>query len=114
MCRRATARAVFAACLAALPWCVQAADNSIGWRRIGNSAIELGLPSLATGPVDRVWYSSDGSSLYAKTASGRIFQTSDFEQWQLVADAKIVPPAEEDSSAVASPEPAFKLATGRT
>jgi len=103
-----------AACLAALPLCVQAADSGIGWRRIGNSAIEFGLPSLATGAVDRVWYSSDGSSLYAKTASGRIFQTTDFEQWRSVTDSKVAPPAEEDSSAINSPETVFKLAAGRT
>ncbi len=46
----------------------------IGWRHVGNSAMDLALPSLATGAVDRVWYSVDGSSLYAKTASGRIFR----------------------------------------
>ncbi len=50
--------------------------------------MELALPSLATGAVDRVWYSADGSSLYAKTASGRVFETADFEQWQLVTDPK--------------------------
>src|SRR5579862_2568709 len=112
MCRRATAGAVLAACLAALPWCVQAAGDGIGWRRIGNSAIEFGLPSLATGAVDRVWYSAGGDVLYARTASGRIFETSDFEQWQSVADSKVAPPAEEDISEIAAPEPAFKLAAG--
>ena len=84
----------------AWPWCpgVSGArlpgNGSVGWRHIGNSAIELPLPSLATGAVDRVWYSPDGSSLYAKTASGRIFETSDFEQWQLVTDPKVSPPPE--------------------
>jgi uncharacterized protein (TIGR03437 family) len=71
--------------------------------------MDLALPSLATGEVDRVWYSADGSSLYAKTASGRVFQTSDFEQWKLV---KINPPAQEDPSTPATPEPNFKLANG--
>jgi uncharacterized protein (TIGR03437 family) len=110
--------------VAAGPWCawgqvpsqLSAAASTqttgIGWRRVGNSAIELALPSLATGPVDRVWYSADGSSLYAKTASGRIFQTSDFEQWKLVTDPKMAPPAQEEPSASASPEAGFKLASG--
>jgi uncharacterized protein (TIGR03437 family) len=71
--------------------------------------MDLALPSLATGEVDRVWYSADGSSLYAKTASGPVFQTSDFEQWKLV---KINPPAQEDPSTPATPEPNFKLANG--
>ena len=83
--------------------------GSIGWRHIGNSALELALPSLGTGPVDRVWYSSDGARLFAKTASGRIFVTADFEQWQLVTD-KINPPAEQDPPAATIPEPAIKLA----
>jgi uncharacterized protein (TIGR03437 family) len=83
--------------------------GTIGWRHIGNSAMELALPSLATGAVDRVWYSPDGSSLYAKTASGRIFNTADFEQWTLVKDSKVSPPAEEEPSLPSAPEANFKL-----
>jgi uncharacterized protein (TIGR03437 family) len=104
--------------LAALPLAVSAqvtnglpvASTAAGWRHIGNSAMELALPSLATGPVDRVWYSPDGSSLYARTASGRTFQTSDFEQWRLVTDPKVSPPAEEEPRVAGVPEANFKLA----
>ena len=75
--------------------------------------MELALPSLATGAVDRVWYSPDGSSLYAKTASGRVFQTADFEQWQLVTDPKVSPPPEDEARLrPAIPEAGFKLANG--
>lgn len=84
----------------------------IAWRHIGNSAIELALPALATGAVDRVWYSADGARLYARTASGHIFSTADFEQWQLATDPKIAPPAVQDPPAETVPEPAFKLASG--
>ena len=126
MCRRATVRVASITALAALPWCVfaQAAgaqvsggqgsgqSAGIGWRHVGNSAIELALPSLATGSVDRVWYSTNGSNLYAKTASGRVFQTSDFEQWQFISDPKVSPPPEQDPSAVRTPEAAFKIASG--
>jgi uncharacterized protein (TIGR03437 family) len=87
---------------------------STGWRHVGNSAMELALPSLATGAVDRVWYSADGSILYAKTASGRVFQTSDFEQWKLVTDVKAIPPAEAAPAAATAPELNFKLANGGT
>ena len=76
--------------------------------------MDLALPSLATGAVDRVWYSVDGSSLYAKTASGRIFGTADFEQWRLVTDPKINAPAQVEPSAPTVPEPNFKLASGGT
>lgn len=52
-----------------------------GWRKIGNDLIDLSLAGLATGPVDRVWYSADGSQLLIRTASGKEFATSDFETW---------------------------------
>ena len=70
-----------------LPLCVWGTgpvNGGVGWRHVGNSAMELPLPSLATGAVDRVWYSTDGATLFAKTASGRVFETTDFEQWQFI------------------------------
>jgi uncharacterized protein (TIGR03437 family) len=97
--------------LAALP-SVVSAQGTVGWRRIGNSAMDLALPSLATGAVDRVWYSPDGSNLFARTASGRIFETSDFEQWQLVIDPKVGPPAAEEPRVASTPESSFQLANG--
>jgi uncharacterized protein (TIGR03437 family) len=113
MCRRATVRLVMIAGLAMGSWCAwgqgPGAAAGVGWRHIGNSAMELALPSLATGAVDRVWYSPDGASLYAKTASGRVFETSDFEQWQFIADPKI---GEQTPSAASIPEAVFKLASG--
>jgi uncharacterized protein (TIGR03437 family) len=74
--------------------------------------MELAMPSLATGPVDRVWYSPDGAKMFAKTVSSRIFETSDFEQWQLVTDPKVSPPAEHDPSVAGTPESGLKLASG--
>ena len=59
------------------------------WRRVGNSAIDLSLAGLATGSVDRVWYSAAGS-LLIHTSSGRVFETTDFESWR--ASAAAVPP----------------------
>jgi uncharacterized protein (TIGR03437 family) len=71
------------------------------------------LPSAATGPVDRVWYSPDGLTLFAKTAAGHVFRTEDFEQWQLVTDGKATPPAPDGAEAAVqgTPEVEFKLAT---
>src|SRR5579862_5887990 len=116
MCRRATVRAVsmagWAASLAFLPMMVFAQAGTVGWRHIGNSAMELPLPSLATGAVGRVWYSPDGSSLYAKTAAGRVFQTADFEQWRLVTDQKVIPPTEEQPQVASAPETGLKLTSG--
>jgi len=60
------------------------------WRPIGNTLIDRSLAGLASGPVDRVWYSTNGSQLLIRTASGKVFGTSDFETWQAVSAA---PPA---------------------
>jgi uncharacterized protein (TIGR03437 family) len=67
------------------------------------------MPSVTTGPIDRVWYSPDGSILYARTFSGRIFQTADFEQWKQVQDLSVTPPAPMNLEAVTIPESGVKL-----
>src|SRR5690242_10611345 len=110
MCRGATVRLVSAATLLAVSsWYVQAQPVSLDWRHIGNAAIELSMPSVTTGPVDRVWYSEDGSLLYARTVSGRIFETTDFEQWKQVLDRSIAAPAPANAEAVSAPEAGMKL-----
>jgi len=111
MCRRATIRLIGAtAILSAVPGYCWAQTAGLDWRHIGNAAIDLPLPSVATGPVDRVWYSGDGSVLYARTVSGRIFQTSDFDQWQRVTDAKVAAPSRENPPAASLPEPQLRAA----
>jgi uncharacterized protein (TIGR03437 family) len=62
------------------------------WSHIGNAAIDLGLADLATGPVQRVWYSAGGAGLLIRTSSGKIFETSDFETWQGAPPDTPVPP----------------------
>ena len=69
---------------------VLAASAQTDWRRIGNSAADLGLAAPATGPMQQVWFSPDGSVLYGRTNSGKVFKTLDFESWDSAADA---PPA---------------------
>ena len=110
MCRRATVRFVIAAALLlASIWAAEAQPVNLDWRHIGNSAIELSMPSVATGPVNRVWYSQDASALYAQTVSGRIFTTTDFEQWKQVQAQSVVPPAPANLEAVTVPESGLKL-----
>lgn len=76
------------------------ASTSPDWRPIGSPALELSLASPATGPVDRVWF-TQGGVLFAHTASGRIYQTADFENWTpAVAEVPPVLPA----AAVRPPE----------
>src|SRR5580658_5300524 len=114
MCRRATIRLIAATLLLAAPgwyaWGQVTTGQAVGldWRHIGNAAIDLPLPSVATGPVDRVWYSSDGSVLYVRTQSGRIFETTNFDQWQRVLDTKVVAPIRENPPTASLPEPQLK------
>lgn len=69
------------------------------WRRIGNSAVELALASPASGPVDRVWFGGDGSLVYVRTRSGKVFETSDFENWR---PSSAAPPPPGQDAAVSS------------
>ncbi len=62
-------------------------DPALDWRHIGNSAVETGLPSVATGAVSRVWYSADGARLFTQTADGHVFVSTDREQWTASTDA---------------------------
>jgi len=80
----------------------------IEWRRIGNGAVDRSLAGPASGPVNRVWYSADGSRLFIRTLSGRTFETSDFESWQ---ESDAVPPALDETPPAADrlPEPGAKL-----
>jgi uncharacterized protein (TIGR03437 family) len=72
-----------------------AAAQSANWRKVGSSAVELLLASPATGPVENVWFSGDGGVLYARTRSGKVFETADYEIWQpsssAVEPATLVP-----------------------
>jgi uncharacterized protein (TIGR03437 family) len=85
-----------------------AQTTPVEWRRVGNPSMEVGLASPATGPVETVWYSPDGSRLYARTRAGRVFETADFESWrpaQGASDPADAPPPAVDRM----PEPGAKL-----
>ena len=77
---------------------VQAAD----WRRIGNSAIDFSLSGPASGSVDRVWFDSEGSKIFARTTSGAIFSTEDLEGWLPVSQS--APPSAENVAARRMPD----------
>jgi uncharacterized protein (TIGR03437 family) len=74
----------------ALAAALAAAGQSPEWRPVGGSAADLQLAGPATGPMTRVWFSADGSTLYSTTASGKVLKTQDFESWVPAPDA---PPA---------------------
>ena len=81
----------------ALPPPAPAAD----WRHIGNYTVELGLAGAASGPVQRVWFGA-GGMLFALIEPGRLYQTSDLENWQRGATA--APPAVVNATARSLPE----------
>ena len=66
------------------------------WRKVGGSTADLALASPATGAVDAIWYSPDGTRLYARTHAGTVFETRDFENW--TATAAAAPPVVPASS----------------
>jgi len=80
------------------------------WRKVGSSAVELLLASPATGPVERVWFSPDGSQLFARTAAGKTFVTIDFETWT-PADKAAAPSAEVQAAAARLPDTSARVIT---
>ncbi|MEI9974176.1 MAG: hypothetical protein WDO73_20260 [Ignavibacteriota bacterium] len=54
--------------------------------------------------MSNVWFSSDGSLLYAQTVSGKVFQTQDFENWEPSANAP-APPTTFPREPVRRPDP---------
>src|SRR5581483_12276754 len=77
------------ATLSAISW-GQSSPSSVpvpDWYHLANSLQDLSLAGLAGGSANRVWYSPDGGTLHVLTASGKVFETTDFEKWQLSKDA---------------------------
>jgi uncharacterized protein (TIGR03437 family) len=88
----------------------QAPAQGTNWRRVGNSAADLLLASPATGPVDKVWFSDSGGTLYARTRSGKVFETSDYEVW-LPAQNVVEPALQPAPAVVRTPENGARLVT---
>ena len=86
----------------ALAGALAAAAQTAEWRPIGSSSAERQLAGPATGPMLHVWYSDDGSVLYARTATGKVFKTQDFEAWEPAPDAP-APPALQATNPVRPP-----------
>lgn len=116
MCRKATIRAAMPLALGfALFGALAVAQTPTGlkpapaleWRRVGNTALDLHLASVASGPVDRVWYSPDGAALNVRTRSGKVFATADFEHWKMVQKPE-APPEDAIGGLMTLPEPGAK------
>jgi uncharacterized protein (TIGR03437 family) len=93
--------------LAVVP-AVQAQSPASDWYHVGNSVVDLALAGLASGPVDRVWYSFDGGTLYATAFTGKTFETQDYETWK---ESPATAPAAADlsTSGTSLPEPGARL-----
>ncbi|MGQ9634398.1 MAG: hypothetical protein ACUVXB_09145 [Bryobacteraceae bacterium] len=75
------------------------------WRPIGSSTYEIQLPSPATGPVQQVWFSLDGSAIYVQLSNGRTFRNGDLESWQPAPDSESSPPLPPTAFPASLPEP---------
>ncbi len=112
MCHKGTILPPLRSVILALALASLAAAQPATWRKVGSSAVELMLASPATGPVENVWFSSDGGVLYARTRSGKVFETADYEIWQPSSSA-VEPATLTPAPAVARiPEPGSRVVGG--
>ena len=81
------------------------------WRKVGSSAVDLNLASPATGAIARVWYSADGAALYARTAAGALYATTDFDTWRPAPEAPQPPDEITSVPVVRLPEPGARVVT---
>ncbi|HSP69983.1 MAG TPA: hypothetical protein VLN48_19810 [Bryobacteraceae bacterium] len=98
MSNKATLGALLRLGLAGLALAAPAAAQAPDWRRVGNSALDLELAGLATGPVDRVWYSPGGDQIWIRSVSGKTFVTNDLDHWVAAPAGSPAPPAPEGST----------------
>jgi uncharacterized protein (TIGR03437 family) len=76
--------------------------------------MDLTLPAVATGPIERVWYSEDGARLFARAAADRTFVTADLETWTAVPADQAMPVPPEDIAVQNRPEPGARVRGPRT
>ena len=84
------------------------AQTAADWRKVGGSAVDLGLAAPATGAIDQVWFSPGGSALLARTRSGKIYQTADFETWTPAVSSS-EPPAVTGATAARLPDAGARI-----
>jgi len=94
---------------AALPDRAQA-QTAPQWSPVAGYTVNLGLAGPATGPVQAVWYTAGGNRLLAQTQSGRVFETTDFQHWQLNS-SDAVPPAPAKPVTAANPDSGVQVTT---
>src|SRR5664280_851335 len=103
VCHKGTVRRAIGGTALILALAALTPAQSTNWRKVGNSAVDLLLASPATGAVEKVWFSGSGGTLYARTSSGRVFETSDYEVW-LPSQNTVEPAMQPAPAVVRTPE----------
>ena len=101
--------AVIAMFATALPVRAQS-QTAPQWSHVAGYTVNLGLAGPATGPVQAVWYNAAGNRLLAQTQSGRVFETTDFQNWQLNS-SDAIPPAPAKPAPFLRPEAGIQVRT---
>ena len=84
------------------------AQTTPAWRKVGSASVDLQLAGPATGSVAQVWFAPGGGVLFARTASGTVFETADYETWTAVASAP-EPPAFRSAAVARLPENSARI-----
>jgi uncharacterized protein (TIGR03437 family) len=108
VCHKGTVRVSIWIAAALVAGTAALAQTAPAWRKVGSAAAELQLAGPATGPVAQLWFSPGGGLLLARTASGVVFETADFETWT-PASAAADPPAVRPAAAARLPEAAARI-----
>jgi|SRR5208283_4817970 len=108
VCHKGTLRVSVCFAAAILTGAATFAQAAPAWRKVGSAAADLQLAGPATGPVAQVWFSLGGGVLYARSASGAVFATADFETWTPATGAAD-PPVARAAAAARLPEASVRI-----
>ncbi len=108
VCHKGTLRVSVCFAAAILTGAATFAQPAPAWRKVGSAAADLQLAGPATGPVAQVWFSPGGGVLYARSASGAVFATADFETWTPATGAA-EPPVARAAAAARLPEASVRM-----
>ena len=79
------------------------------WKRIAGTTINEALAEPASEPASAVWYAAGSRALLAQTASGRVFETTDFVHWRLSTSGTVPATSFNAGLPLSLPEPGAKV-----